>query len=285
MNFERNMKKIILLTGASSGIGKSIAEILSNKGYLVIATVRKEQDKINLEAINSNIKVFFADVTVQEDLAKLKQDLFNQNIKSIDGIINNAGLAYSGIMECADIDDLKAQFDVNTFAPLRVIKEFLPMMQEGKIINISSVSSNVVYPFIAPYCASKKSLDIFFQALDIEIDNPKIKIVSIKPGVVKTPIWDKSHNLTRNKFEKLPENIKAKYQNALDKMLAMSEKSIGKGMNVELISNLVLKILKTKNPKMSYTIGLNSVIGAYFAKLPIDLQNIFAKFVLKRLLK
>ena len=77
--------------------------------------------------------------------------------------------------------------------------------------------------------------------------------------------------------EEIKENIK-KFKMEL-------QKSIEKGMNVELISNLVLKILKIKNPKMSYTIGLNSVIGAYFAKVPIDLQNIIAKFVLKRLLK
>ncbi len=274
------MTKKILLTGASSGIGKSIAELLSANGFEVFATVRKEADKIALETINKNIKCFFADVTSEDDLKKIKEELLVQGIE-LSAIINNAGLAFTGIMEYANIDELREQFEVNTFAPLRVVKEFLPLMREGKIINISSVSSNMVYPFISPYCASKRAMDIFFQALDIELNNPKIKIVSVKPASIKTPIWEKSNKAALERFEKLPPNIKKKYETILNKLLKNSEKNTTQAIDVRVISNLVLKILKSKNPKTSYCVGLGSHIGAFINKLPIGFQCNITKLALK----
>ncbi len=274
------MAEKILLTGASSGIGKSIAQLLAENGFEVLATVRKEEDKTALEALNPSIKTFFADVTSENDLKKIKEEFLVQGIE-LYGIINNAGLAFTGIMECANIDELKAQFEINTFAPLRIVKEFLPLMKEGKIINISSVSSNVVYPFISPYCASKRAMDIFFQALDIELGNPKIKIISIKPASVKTPIWEKSNTAALERFEKLPENIQAKYRPTLEKLLKNSAKNTTCAIEVEVISKLVLKILNSKSPKSSYCVGLGSHIGAIMHKLPIKLQSGLAKFALK----
>lgn len=270
------MQKNILLTGASSGIGKAIAELLAQNEYKVFATVRKEDDKISIEKLHSNIHCFLVDVTSESDLQCLKSDIIAE-ADELFAIINNAGVAYTGIMECANIDELKEQFDINTFAPLRIVKEFLPMMNEGKIINMSSISSSVVYPFISPYCASKRSLDIFFQALDIEIDNPKIKIVSIKPATIKTPIWEKSHKAARERFEKLPLNIQEKYKPILEKLLARSEKSAENGLEVSKVTSLVLKILNTDNPKKSYPVGTTSHIAAIFGKLPVEWQVKIAK--------
>lgn len=265
------MKKNILLTGASSGIGQNIAQTLADNGFQVLATVRKIEDKINLEKLNPNIKVFLADLTNLGEIKKLKIEI-NKEYKNIDGIINNAGMAFTGLMEYAQIDELKAQFEINTFAPLLIVKEFLPMMSKGTIINMSSVSSNVVYPFISPYCASKRALDIFFQALEIEIDNPDIKIVSIKPSVVKTPIWEKSYNAALKRFEKLPQEIQEKYNARLQRLLKKSENCIKFGLEPEAISQLILKILNCKNPKPSYCIGFGSHLGAIINKLPISWQ-------------
>lgn len=265
------MTQKILLTGASSGIGENIALTLANNDYEVLATVRKKEDKERLENLNSNIKVYFADLTKEDDIKNLRKEIEKEH-SQIDGIINNAGLAYTAILECAQIDELKSQFEINTFAPLVVIREFLPIMPKGKIINMSSVSSNVVYPFISPYCASKKSLDIFFQALELELDNPDIKIISIKPAVVKTPIWEKSYKSAFERFEKLPANIIEKYKSRLEKLLKKAENCIKFGLEAQDISNLVLKILNSKNPKHSYCIGFSSHFGAIINKLPISWQ-------------
>ena len=154
-------------------------------------------------------------------------------------------------------------------------------MDEGKIINISSVSSNVVYPFISPYCASKKALDIFFQALDIELNNPKIKIVSIKPSVVQTPIWQKSYMKAQQRFEKLPFNIREKYSKRFKKLLEKSEANIKHGLKPEEVAKLVLKILNSQKPKSSYCIGFGSYIGVFINKLSPELQIKIAKILSK----
>ena len=112
------------------------------------------------------------------------------------------------------------------------------------------------------------------------MDNPKIKIVSIKPATIKTPIWEKSHKAARERFEKLPLDIQEKYKPVLEKLLARSAKSADNGLDVSQVTSLVLKILKKKNPKSSYCVGITSHMSAVFNKLPVELQIKIAKMAL-----
>lgn len=278
------MQQNVLLTGASSGIGNAILELLAKNNFKIFATVRKIEDKEKIEKLNDNIKCYIADLTNEKDIERIENEI-KADAKHIDIIINNAGVAYTNILEAANLDVIREQFEINTFAPLRIIKAFLPLMDAGKIINISSISSNIVYPFISPYCASKRSLDIFFQALNIEINNPKIKIVSIKPATIKTPIWDKSHKIAQNNFENLPSNIQNKYKDVLRKLLKSSKLSAQNGIDVSKVAKLVLKIIQMKNPKMSYCVGITSHISVWFSRLPIELQTKISQAVLKMKLK
>lgn len=106
-------------------------------------------------------------------------------------MINVAGNVVAGPVETLDTDRLRDQFEVNTFSHIEFMQALLPILDNGRIINISSMSSFGHFPFISPYCASKRALDIFFNAFAIE-NNRNIKVVSIKPGVIATPIWEKS---------------------------------------------------------------------------------------------
>ncbi len=270
------MTKTILLTGASSGIGRATADLLSQNGFKIIATVRKEEDKTSLESINKNIKCLLLDVTNSEDI-KHALSLVKEETEELYAIINNAGQAYTGIVEYANIEEIKQQFAINTLAPLEITKTFLPMIKHGKIINISSVSSNVVYQFISPYCASKKALDIFFQALALEMDNPNIKIVSIKPGIVKTPIWQKSLDAAYQRMNALPDEAKEKYQKKLNILLEKVRKSIKYGKEPQDVANLILKVLNKKNPKLSYNLGLGAHIGELLSKFSPDFQCFILK--------
>ena len=271
------MKKTVLLTGASSGIGRAIAETLAQHNFHIIATVRKEEDKKDLESLSQNIKCIFLDVTKSDEIQKALT-LVKQETDELYAIINNAGQAYTGIVEYANIEEIKEQFAINTLGPIEITKTFLPMIKTGKIINISSVSSNVVYQFISPYCASKKALDIFFQALNLEMDNPNIKIVSIKPGIVKTPIWEKSLNAAYQRLNKLPDEAKNKYKQKLNILLEKVKKSIKYGKDPQDVANLVLKVLNKKNPKLSYNIGIGAYIGELLSKFSPDFQCFILKY-------
>ena len=267
----------VLLTGSSSGIGKAIAEKLSKAGYSLICTVRKEEDKIALENLSDKIECVYLDVTKEDEVKNLFYKLKAENVELV-GIINNAGYASAGIMEEANIEKIKQQLEVNSFAPLRVATTMLPLMKKGKIINMSSVSSNFVYPFITPYCASKRLLDTLFQGLTLELGNKDIKIVSIKPSIIKTPLWNKSFKIAEDNFNECSEEIRQKYQPMIDKFLKYVKDRVPKGLEAETVADVVLKAMKAKNPKWSYNVGIGAQLGMFLGKLPTNIKaKIFQK--------
>lgn len=266
----------ILLTGASSGIGKAIVLKLIAKGYEVIACVRKEQDKEALEALSPQISAVMFDVLDYEKIDGLFNDFRAKNVNFC-GIINVAGFAQAGVMEFPDFDAIKNQLEVNSFAPLKIATTFLPLMKKGRIINISSVSSNFVYPFITPYCASKKLLDIFFQGLAIEHGDENIKFISIKPGVIKTPLWEKSFEFAKNAFEKIPPEALEKYLPKTQKLMTSLEISIKNGLDPDVVAQKTFHALTVKTPKSSYNVGIGAYVGEFLSKLSVDMQRKFIK--------
>ena len=154
-------------------------------------------------------------------------------------------------------------------------------MPKGKIINISSMASTGIFPYISPYCASKRAMDILFNSLSIELKNDDIKIISIKPGVIKTPIWNKS--ITRNKarLEKLPDDFKEKYGKELLALSENANKNNYKALEPQKVAQIILKALKAKKPKSSYCVGWDSIIVCQLAKLPQDFLNKIIRLRLK----
>jgi len=278
------MRGNVLITGASSGIGRHTSILLAENGFCVYAGVRTEKDFDSLKSEHKNIKPVFIDVLKKDDLTRVF-DTFKKDNVTLNAIINNAGAVVAQPVECINIDDLKYQFELNTIAPVAVAQAFLPLMPKGKIINISSMASSGIFPYISPYCASKRAMDILFNALSIEIKNKDIKIVSVKPGSIKTPIWNKSIEKNRAQLEKLPEEIKQKYEKDMTFLAKNAEKNNYKAMPVERVSQAVLKILQTETPKSSYCVGFDSFAACQLCKLPQDFLNKIIKFQLKRKLK
>lgn len=276
------MKKSVLITGASSGIGKEIALQLANEGYLVFAGVRKKSDKFSLEKRNKNIIGVYLDVTSETSIDKAFWFIIKKT-NTLFAIINNAGVAIGGPIEFIPIKKLKEQFDINTFGAIAVTQKFLPIMNEGKIINTSSMASTGIFPFVAPYCASKRALDILFNSMQLEFKNPNIKVVSIKPGTIKTPIWDKSIKSNMEFFNELPTACIEKYKRELNLLERNAYNSNEKGESPEKVAALVSKILKMKNPNPSYTVGMDAFWVVLLAKLPLNVVNFFVKHVLSKI--
>lgn len=275
------MEKYVLITGASSGIGKTTAIKLAQNGFRVFAGVRKEEDKIAVENENPNITGVFIDVTNQESI----RNAFDEVKKVTDNLyalINNAGIAYAGAVECIPLESIQKQFDINVFGAIRVAQQFMPMLCSAKIVNISSMASFGLFPFISPYCASKRALDIFFNALMLECKNPELKVVSIKPGVIKTKIWEKSIDVNKRVMEGLPEKSVEKYRREFEYLVKNAEKNKDKGLEPEKVADLILKVLCLRNPKPSYTVGRDARAAEIFSKLPLCVTNFFTKYILKK---
>jgi len=172
----------VLVTGASSGIGLRIAELLSSKGYFVYAGARKQKD---LDALNAmkNVEAVRLDVTVQDDIDKAVKQIAGAN-RGLHGVVNNAGVGVLGSLVELDEKDLDFQFDVNVYGPYRITKAFFPLLSEskGRVVNISSISGILSRPLVGPYSMSKHALEAYTDALAGELASSGIRVVAIEPG-------------------------------------------------------------------------------------------------------
>lgn len=187
------MKQTILITGASSGIGKATALFFSQKGWNVAATMRdpsKENELKNLP----DIRIYSLDVTDPESVTRA----FNNIIKDfgkIDVVVNNAGYGSDGVFEAMDDEFIRKQFETNVFGLLRMTREAMKHMRpnrSGTIVQVASVGGRVAFPLYSIYHASKWAVEGFSESLQFEAEQFNIKIKIIEPGAIKTEFYGRS---------------------------------------------------------------------------------------------
>ena len=278
------MKKVVI-TGVSTGIGYSSAKILCDSGYRVFGSVRKQEDaeKVTSE-FGANFTPLIFDVTdskgIQENAQIVKGELIPG--EALAGLVNNAGVAMGGPINLIDTDVFRKQFEVNFFGLIEVTKTFLPMlgavknsMQQGKIINISSISGRRAHPFVAPYTASKFAVEAFSDALRREMLLYGVDVILIEPGPIKTAIWDKVPDLDDNEF------TGTDYEHSLRKFYKIFIEMGKKGFDADIIGNRVKEILQDPSPKTRHVITPNRFIN--FTLPGILPDRIFDKLVGKGL--
>lgn len=181
-------QKAVLVTGASSGIGRRIAETLAAQGHFVYATARKAEDLAELAKIK-NVQPVKLDVTVPADIAAAV-DAVRKGGRGLHGIVNNAGIAIIAPLINVEEKELMSLFDVNVFGPYRITKAFAPMIIEskGRIVNISSISGILSGPFFGPYSMSKHAIEAYSDALGAEMAPLGVKSSLIEPGNYRSDI-------------------------------------------------------------------------------------------------
>ena len=271
--------KTILITGTSSGIGRETAVRLAKEGHIVFAGVRRKVDKQELEKLNKNIIGVYIDITNPASIDKAFWFIL-KNTKKLDVLINNAGIVMAGPIELLDIKKLKEQFDVNTFGAIAVTQKFLPLLKDGKIINISSMASHGIFPYISPYCASKRALDILFNSFALE-NKDNIKVISIKPASIKTPIWNKSIKKAHENLETINDASKAKYFKEMSFLERNAFENNTKGIEIYKVVDKILEAINKKNPKSTYNVGIKAGLAEFFAKLPQWFVNLVIKTKLR----
>ncbi len=257
--------KTVLITGASSGIGKIIAEYLFEKGYTVYGTSRNPT--------TSTFPLLPLDVTSDTSVEQLMQVLEVQNIK-VDVLINNAGVGIGGPLENFTIDEAKAQFETNFFGVVRMVNAFLPLMRaqaSGLIINIGSMAGLIGLPFQGHYSASKYALEGYLSALRMEVLPFNIKVFNINPGDFRT-------GFTANR--RIIDNVDPVYQPKFDQLLKMYEHDENNGADPLLIARKVEKLLRKKGGyKVRYVVGkFDQVIGVPLKRLLGD--SLFEKVMM-----
>ena len=251
------MSKVVLVTGASSGIGKSIASFLTEKGYKVYGTSRNPK---NVQDFSFNLIAL--DVTKPETITKAVDKIIADEGK-LDVLINNAGKGITGPIEDTPTEEMKANFDTNFFGPIDVMKAVLPQMrkqQNGLIINVTSIAGYMGLPFRGLYSATKGALELVTEATRMEVKQFGINVVNIAPGDFATNIAAGRYHTPVFKDSA----YKEKYQENLDLMDA----HVDGGMNPIEMAKAVEKIINSKNPKIHYK------VGGFMEKFSIVLKRI-----------
>ena len=265
------MKKTYVITGTTSGIGKTLLEAFA-KDNIVFAGYRNEKYLEDLKSVSDNVIPFYINMERKESIAQAAAYIKSKTDK-IDTIINVAGCVVAGLIDRIDVDDIRKQFEVNTFSHLDLTQRLLPLLRDGKVINISSMASFGIFPFVAPYCASKRALDILFNSMAVESN---IKVVSVKPGVIATPLWGKSVEIHKKSIERCKE-----YKKEMQYMIANAKKNETNGLDVHRVTDLVIKIDRMENPKSTYTVGRDAFFAKLVSKLPQDWLNKMIKYGIK----
>lgn len=266
--------KTYVITGTTSGIGEALTKFFA-KDNIIFAGYRNKEKSIKLKEFSDNIIPFYIDYTKPETIQDAVKFIKTKTEK-IDTLINVAGCVVAGALETIPISELRRQFDVNVFGTTEFSQGLVNLLENGKIINISSMASYGIFPFISPYCASKRALDILFNSFMLE-NKLGIKVISVKPGVIATPFWSKSVN---ENAETIDNSIE--YKNESEYLKNNAYKNEKDGLSVNEVVKVVAKIDKSKKPKPSYCVGADAKFVSIVSKLP---QFILNKIIMSKIKK
>ena len=246
--------KAVLISGASTGIGFRLAERLARMGYRVYAGARKPEDLARLSRAHNNISPVEMDVTqpqqVESVIALLEQE-------QLVALINNAGIAMVGPMEAINAEEFESQLQVNLIGSYRLIRACTPLLRKtrGRIINISSTSGLVGWPFAGVYVASKYGLEGLSDVLRVELGRFGIRTVLINPGAVDTPLWDKTFADASARLQRQSPEIQALYEKDMARSEAAIRKTIKAAVPPDAVVDKVIKGLTDANPRPRYLVG------------------------------
>ena len=252
------MKKVILITGISSGFGKQTAELLAGKGHIVYGTIR------NNAAANPAVKYLTMDLNDTDSIKNAVSFILEKEGR-IDVLINNAGMHTGGPIETSPLENIELQMDTNFMGMVHLTREILPSMRKqggGKIINISSIGGLMGLPFQAFYSAGKFAIEGFSEALRMEVRQFKIRVILINPGDFHT-------NNSANRRNFLAQTVKSDpYHDQFEKTLAVIEKDEANGWKPLILAKKIVKIVERKNPHQRY------IVASFEQKLAVGLKKI-----------
>jgi short-subunit dehydrogenase len=243
------MKKVVLITGASSGIGKQTALLLVQQGLIVYGAARRLDKMQDLK--EAGVRLLQMDVTDDASMIKGVQEIIDAE-KRIDVLVNNAGYGSYGALEDVPITEAKHQFDVNIFGLARLTQLVLPHMRSqksGRIINISSIGGKIGEPHGAWYHATKFAVEGLSDSLRMELKQFCIDVVIIEPGAIKTE-WNR---IARENLLKASGN--SIYRNLVSKHVTMLERGDKIGSEPVVIAKAIAKAISSKKPRTRYAAG------------------------------
>ncbi|MCD6136713.1 SDR family NAD(P)-dependent oxidoreductase [Candidatus Bipolaricaulota bacterium] len=251
------LNRVVLITGASSGIGAACAQRLAAEGDRVYGTSRHPGD----ETDTPGVQMLAMDVNSDESVTAAIEQLVRAEGR-IDVVVNNAGFGIAGAVEDTSIEEAKALFETNFFGMLRVCRAVLPTMRrahQGIIVNISSLGGLIGLPYQGLYSATKFAVEGMTEALRMEVRQFGIRVIMIEPGDFRT-------EFTANRLYVAGSKENSAYKESFERAINVVEKDEQGGSSPKQIAALLVKVLAKRSPKVRYSVGGMSQRGAAVLK-------------------
>jgi NAD(P)-dependent dehydrogenase (short-subunit alcohol dehydrogenase family) len=262
-----NESGAVVVTGASTGIGRATALLLDRKGYQVFAGVRKQADSDELSRAGSDrLSPIAIDVTEADSIDAARQEVnAAAGEDGLVGLVNNAGVGGGGPIEFMQIEDLRNTLEVNLVGQVAVTQAFLPLIRkaEGTVVFISSIGGRIPLPFLSPYNASKFGIEAIGDSLRREVSPWGIDVVIVEPGSIATEIWGKAAETMSDRVAAMPEDARRLYGPQLAGFgKSFVEGSGGRGIPPENVGEVVHKAISSDRPRTRYLVGADAKVGA-----------------------
>lgn len=265
---KKEPRQVVLITGVSTGIGFDATRYLIERGYHVLGSVRKQADAERLQqAFPEHFTPLLFDVTVSAAIsAAVKQVDKIVGTRGLAALVNNSGISGTAPLAYVPLDEVRQMFEVNVFGLLQVTQAFLPLLgarkdcphAPGRVINISSISGGLVFPFIGVYGMTKHAVEALTDGMRRELSVFGIDVVAIEPGNIKTPIWEKG-STGDTRFNQTA------YAPMMEKLPEIVADMGRKGDPVEIVSRAIHQAISARKPNTRYPLTflwrLSRVLG------------------------
>jgi NAD(P)-dependent dehydrogenase (short-subunit alcohol dehydrogenase family) len=264
-------RELIVVTGASTGMGAATARELARRGFHVLAGVRRDVDADALRG--DGIEPHILDITVESDVAAIAERVANdpQGLP-LRALINNAGVAINAPVEALPVAEWRRQFEVNLFGHVAMIQALMPSLlrSSGTVVNISSIGGKVALPTYPAYAGSKFALEALSDSLRREVSGLGVKVVVIEPGAVKTAMAERGVATADRLKDGMTADQRERYGELVDAMSNLARSFDKDGVSAEHAAKVIAKAATVSRPRTRYTVGRDAAVLARLSRVVSD---------------
>ncbi len=255
------MNELVIVSGASSGVGAATALEFAQRGYHVLAGVRRKSDGDLIRA--ERIEPIILDITQPADIANVAARVASDPLgRGLRALINNAGIQINAPIEVLPLSEWRSLFDVNLFGHVEMIQTLLPeiIKNKGSIVNITSVGGKIAMPMYGPYASTKFALEAVSDALRREVEQHGVKVIVVEPGAVSTKMLKGVSGMGESIIESMTAEQRERYSSLMYSIVSQAESASRRGLSADKVGRVIVDAATSRRPRTRYAVGNDAAL-------------------------